>query len=40
MPAGTYKYSADLGNLQPGTYTAILETTSSKLVAKRIIKIK
>jgi hypothetical protein len=40
MPAGTYNYSADLGNLQAGTYTAILETVNSKLVAKRIIKIK
>ena len=40
MPAGTYKYAADLGNLQPGTYTAILETTGSKLVAKKILKIK
>jgi hypothetical protein len=40
MPAGTYNYSADLGNLSAGTYTAILQTQDSKLVAKKIIKTK
>jgi hypothetical protein len=40
VPSGKYSYSADLGNLSAGMYTAILQTQDSKLVAKRIVKIK
>jgi hypothetical protein len=39
IPEGKYRYSADLGFLTPGTYTAVLQTTSdNRITAKRIIK--
>ena len=39
MPSGKYQYSADLGFLKPGVYTAILQTDgNNKITAKRIIK--
>lgn len=39
VPEGKYRYSADLGFLTPGTYTAILQTASdNRITAKRIIK--
>ena len=37
MPEGKYFYSADLGNLAPGTYMAVLQTEAGKS-AKRVIK--
>jgi hypothetical protein len=40
VPSGKYSYSADLGNLSAGMYTAVLQTQDSQLVAKRIVKIK
>ena len=39
IPEGKYRYSADLGFLTPGTYTAVLQTASdNRVTAKRIIK--
>jgi len=39
IPEGKYRYSADLGFLTPGIYTAILKTDSNnKVTAQRIIK--
>jgi hypothetical protein len=39
IPGGNYRYSADLGFLTPGIYTAVLQTASdNRIVAKRIIK--
>lgn len=39
VPEGKYSYSADLGFLTPGIYTAILKTDSNnKVTAQRIIK--
>lgn len=39
VPSGQYRYSADLGILKPGIYTAILKTDAdNNITAKRIIK--
>jgi hypothetical protein len=42
FPNGKYSYTISLGNLSPGTYTAVLVTDNpnTKIIAKRIIKIK
>lgn len=41
FPSGKYGYTIDLGNLVPGTYTAVLITDNpnNKITSKRIIKI-
>jgi hypothetical protein len=38
MPQGKYYYSADLGDLAPGVYTAILTMDGGELIGKRIVK--
>ena len=38
VPEGKYRYSADLGILNPGVYTAVLQTSGNQVTAKRIIK--
>lgn len=38
MPQGKYYYSADLGNLAPGVYTAILTMDGGEVTGKRIVK--
>jgi hypothetical protein len=38
LPAGQFRYSADLGMLTPGIYIAVLTIENGKIITKKIIK--